>query len=48
MSSIKKLALPLKREYEEMGRSGEGETKFYKQHTAEEKELSAKGIERSE
>jgi len=31
-----------------MGRSGEWETKFYKQHTAEEKELSAKGIERSE
>ena len=44
VSSIKKLALPLKREHEEMGGRGEGEIKFSKQHTAEDKEQSAKGI----
>jgi len=44
VSSLKKLALPLKRGHEEMGRSGEGEIKFFKQHTAEDKEHNAKGI----
>jgi hypothetical protein len=40
------LALPLKRGHEEMGGRGEGEIKFSKQDTAEDKEHSAKGIER--
>jgi hypothetical protein len=44
VSSIKKLALPLKREHEEMGGCGEGEIKFSKQDTAEDKEHSTKGI----
>jgi len=44
VSSINKLALPLKREHEEMGGCGEGEIKFSKQDTAEDKEHSAKGI----
>jgi len=44
VSSIKKLTLPLKREHEEMGRRGEGEIKFSKQDTAEDKEHGAKDI----
>jgi len=44
LSFLKKLALPLKREHEEMGRRGEGEIKFSKQDTAEDTEQSAKGI----
>ena len=46
--SIKKLALPLKREHEEMGGRGEGEIKFSKQHTDEDKKRNAnQGITQS-